>query len=303
MDFGSLLGIVAGLLGFALVGVALRVSGLLKSEDAKVLNTVLLYSALPVLIFSSVQRAEIDGSLAALPLLGWGLALTGLLLAWAAAKALRLPGPTAGAFVLVAAFGNTGYVGYPLAQAMLGESGLVRAVFSDVFGNTAAVVIVGTLIAARLGDSDARVHPVKEIVTYPPFIALALALLLRGIALPIALTNWLDAFGKVVVPVIMISLGLTLRPRALGKRALPALLAAGVKLVVLPAMALGIGVLLLKDADTLRIVVLQASVPSMMLAMIIGERFKLDTEFIASAILVTMVGSVLTIPLLQLFVG
>lgn len=303
MEPGALFLVVAGLLAMTLVGVVLRVTGLLSSEDAKPLNTLLLYAGLPALIFSKVQPSEIDASLAVLPLLGWGVVLVGLALAWVAARMLKLEGPTLGAFLLVAVFGNTGYVGYPLAQAMLGDEGLVRAVFSDVFGNTAAVVIIGTLIAAHYGDHEGGVHPVREIVTYPPFIALAAALVLHGVALPEAVNNWLGALGSIVIPTVMISLGLTLKPRALGRHLAPSLGAAALKLVVLPLIAFGAGLLFVKDADTLRIVVMQAGVPSMMLSMIIGQRFKLDVDFIASAILVTMLGAVFAIPLLQLLIA
>jgi predicted permease len=41
----------------------------------------------------------------------------------------------------------------------------------------------------------------------------------------------------------------------------------------------------------------------MMFTMIMGLRFKLDMDLIASAILLTMMGAVVTIPLLQLLVG
>jgi predicted permease len=41
----------------------------------------------------------------------------------------------------------------------------------------------------------------------------------------------------------------------------------------------------------------------MMLLVIMGQRFRLDSDFIASAILATMVGAVVTIPVLQLLIG
>lgn len=302
MSIGSLFTVVAGLLGFALAGVVLRVTHLLDAEDAKPLNTVLLYVALPALIFSKVQPAPLDRSLLELPLFGWGVVLVGLLLAWGLTRLLKLEGPTAGAFMLVAVFGNTGYVGYPIAQAMLGDPGLVKAVYSDVFGNTAAVVLVGTFIAAHYGRHDEKVRPLKEVVSYPPFIALAAALALHGIQLPQMVSDWLGALGSIVIPAIMISLGLTLKPRSLARHLAPSLGAAALKLLVLPLVALGVGLLVVRDVDTLRVIVLQAGVPSMMLSMIIGQRFELDVDFIASAILVTMLGAVLAIPLLQLLV-
>lgn len=303
MDLGGLLAVIVGVLGWVAIGAALRVTRVLAAEDARPLNSVLMYVALPALVFTAVWRAEPDPSFAMLPVIGWAVVFVGLALAWALARLLRLEGPTAGAFIMVAVFGNTGYVGYPVAQALLGDAGLVRAIFSDVFGNTAAVISVGTLIASHYGAHDVKVNPLREIVTFPPFIALAAALALHSVPIPDLLISWLDALGKIVVPLIMISMGLTLKPRALGGHLGRASVVVAVKLVVLPLVALGLGSLLLGDVASVRIAVLQAGVPTMMLLMIMGERFKLDTDFIASAILVTMVGAVFAIPLMQLLIG
>lgn len=303
MDIGSLIGVIGGLLGFVAIGVTLRVTGMLSADDARPLNTVLLYVALPALIFSAVKRSTLDPAFAMLPAIGWAVALLGLLVAWGLSRTLKLEGPTAGAFIMVCVFGNTAYVGYPVAQALLGDAGLVRAIFSDVFGNTAAVISLGTLVASHYGAQDVKVNPLKEIVTFPPFIALAVALVAHTVPVPELVTSWLDALGKLVVPVIMISVGLTLKPSALRGHLAHASVVAAMKLVVLPLVALGLGALLLSDPASQRIAVLEAGVPTMMLIMIMGLRFKLDTDFIASAILVTMVGAAITIPVLQLLLG
>ena len=73
-------------------------------------------------------------------------------LAWLVARALKLPRPVAGAFILAAAFGNTGYIGYPITQALLGAEALPEAIFYDVFGTVGALVFVGLLIAQRYGE-------------------------------------------------------------------------------------------------------------------------------------------------------
>jgi predicted permease len=41
----------------------------------------------------------------------------------------------------------------------------------------------------------------------------------------------------------------------------------------------------------------------MMLTLVIGMRFKLDTDLIASAIVVTALASIVTVPLLQLLIS
>jgi predicted permease len=303
VDVGSLLGVIGAVMAYIALGVVLRVGGVLSAADARPLNTLLIWVAMPALIFTTVRREAFDPAFAMLPLIGWVVALVGLALAWGLTRLLKLEGPTAGAFMLAAVFGNTAYIGYPVASALLGDAGLVRAIFSDIFGNTLAVITVGTVVASRYGAGQVRTNALKELVTFPPFIALAAAMLLRSAPVPIQVTSWLDALGKLVVPVVMISVGLTLKPRALRGHLAHASVLGALKLVVLPLMALGLGALVLTDEASLRIAVLEAGVPSMLFTMIMGLRFKLDIDFIASAILLTMVGAVITIPLFQLLIG
>ncbi len=303
MSVGALIGVIAGVLGYVALGVVLRVTKLLVPEDAKPLNTLLIYVALPALVFVTVQSAEVGWELAAIPALAWGLAIIGVLIAWGLSQWLGLPGATAGAFILTAAFGNTGYIGYPLASALLGDAGLLRAIFYDIFGNTAAVVTIGALVASRLGKRDLRVNPLREIVTFPPFIALGFALALRSVSVPVPVMDWLGVLGTLVVPLIMVSVGLSLKPAKLKEHLPVASLIAAVKLVVLPLLAWAAGSALLRDGASLRVLVLEAGVPTMMLTLVIGVRFELDTDLIASAIVVTALASIVTVPLLQLLIS
>jgi len=303
MSFGALIGVIAGVLGYVALGVVLRVTKLLSPEDAKPLNTLLIYVALPALVFVTVQTAEVGWALAAIPVLAWALAIAGVILAWGLSRWMGLAGAAAGAFVLTAAFGNTGYIGYPLASALLGDAGLLRAIFYDIFGNTAAVVTLGALVASRFGDHDLKVNPLREIVTFPPFIALGLSLMLRSVVVPVPVMDWLGVLGKLVVPLIMVSVGLSLKPAKLKEHLPAASLIAAVKLLVLPMLAWVVGSAVLRDDASLRVLVLEAGVPTMMLTLVIGMRFKLDTDLIASAIVVTALASIVTVPLMQLLIS
>lgn len=303
MDVGGLLAVIAGLVAYVGLGYALRATGALTPDDAKPLNTLLIYVALPALIFTAVQRAPLDWSFAALPAIGWIVVLVGMVAAYGVARLLGLDGPKTGAFMLVAVFGNTSYMGYPVASALLGDAGLVRAIISDVFGNTIAIISVGMFVVSRFGQRDVRINPVREVLTFPPFIALVAALALHSVTIPPGLSLWLDALGKLVVPMIMISVGLAVRPAALRQHLRPALLVVVLKLVLLPLLAWGLAHLMLDDPASVRIAMLEAGVPSMMFTLIMGARLKLDVDFIASAILVTLVVAVFTVPLFQLLLG
>ena len=72
-----------------------------------------------------------------------------------------------------------------------------------------------------------------------------------------------------------------------------------IQLFITPLLVWGASTLLGMSGQVQTAVVLEAGMPSMMLTLVVGERFGLDTDFIASAIFVTTAASALTLPLVQ----
>jgi len=284
------------------IGAILRWARLLSSADARPLNTVIVYVGLPAFVFQAVHGAQLPQSLVGVVVVSWVVFGILLALAFVAQRLMRMPRNRAGGFMLAASLGNTGYLGYPLAAALLGSAAVPAAVFSDIFGTVFALVLVGLPIAARFGEhAEGAPNTFKELLSFPAVIALVLALVLRGVQMPDAVSTGLDVLAKLVAPLIMISVGLSLRPRSVLRAGGALAVVVGLKLVLAPLLALGIGSTIL-PAAALRIAVLQAGMPSMMLTFVVGERYGLDTDFIAAAIFVTTVASALTLPAVQAYV-
>ena len=304
MDVAELARIVLTLLAMVGVGWLLRAFGVLSAADARPIHALIVYVGLPALIFQAIHPASLDVEFAVVALVAWAVFAVTAAVAWALARLMHMPRPVAGGFILAASLGNTGYIGYPVSRALLGDEGLVRAIFYDAFGTVGALLVVGLLIAQRYGEhSGPRVNPLKEVLRFPAMIALAAAFVLRPLPIPEVVSSGLDALASLVVPLIMLSVGLTLEVRRLADR--PAALGSlgAVRLLLAPLVALAVGGLVLDDPAAVRLVVLEAGMPTMMLTIVIGARFGLDTEFLASAVVLTTVASVVTIPLMQLLVG
>lgn len=303
MSLVVLVGAIARVLAFVVIGAALRRFGVLRREDAGILHGVIIYVALPALIFTSVVSAPLSPELLRAAGVAWAVSLAGLAVAWELAHAFRLPPKTAGAFVLVAALGNTGYLGYPVVQAVLGDRWLAPAVFYDVFGTVAVLFTLGIAVAARHGEHEGRISIWRELLTFPAMIAVLVALAFRFVPWPAVVSttvmDWTGLAAKMALPLIMISLGISLDFSALRGSAKALGAVAGVKLLMLPAIAIAI-VMLSGNKVDVRMLAMQAGMPSVMLSLVVGERFKLDTTFIAAAILVTTVGCLVTVPLVQL---
>lgn len=301
MPLASLAEVIAGLLLLVGVGVLLRATHLLSAEDARPINAVIVYAGLPALVFRAVQPARLTPELAVIAGVAWAVAGASFVLAWLLARWLRLARPAAAGLMLAAALGNTGYIGYPVTRTLLGESGLVRAVFYDVFGTVIALLTIGFLVASSHGTAEEQARPVREMLRFPALVAVVLALVLHPFGVPILVSRGLESLANMTVPLIMISVGITLRPAAVGENLRAVLAASAVKLVAAPALALLVArVLFAGDLEAQRVVVLEAGMPSMMLGLVVGLRFGLDSELIAAAILVTTALSALTVPMWQL---
>ena len=283
------------------VGALLRASGVLRREHARPINAVIIYVGLPAFIFQAVHGASLRFDLLGVVGVAWFVFGTMLGLGWLAARLLKLPRDIAGGFIVATALGNTGYIGYPITAALLGSKAVTEAIFYDVFGTVFALALVGFLVAQRFGDNEeSRLNPARELLTFPAVLALAAALVLRTVPIPNPVMDGLGLLANMVAPLIMISVGISLRWETLGRRWVPLASLTALRLVVAPVIALGLGVLLLGRGEPLQVTVLEAGMPAMMLTLVVGERFGLDTDFIASAIFVTTAVSALTLPLVQL---
>lgn len=302
MPVATIAGAIAQLLLLVLVGVALRRFGALRRDGVGPVNAVIVYAALPALVFVSVATANLSWELVKVAAVAWAVSLAGLSVAWEIAHAMKMERRTAGAFVLVAALGNTGYIGYPVARALLGAQAMPSAVFYDVFGTIAVAFTLGIAVASRQGEHEGPINPLRELLTFPAMTAILVALLYRFLPVPPAVSkavmDWMAVPASMAVPLMMISLGVTLDFSAFRGATVPLGAAAAIKLAVLPFLAVAVTTIL-RDNGIARVVMLQAGMPSMLLSLVIGERFKLDTAFIAAAVLVTTVLCIITVPVAQ----
>jgi predicted permease len=119
-----------------------------------------------------------------------------------------------GALTLGGSLGNTGFIGYPLAQLAFGHSGLTQAVVYDqlAFGvpMSSISVVVGRLFGKRAVDSAGRSR-LAVFLLNPPLWTLLLALALRatGVHIP-HLGRVEDVAAAMIGPVGFLMLGISL---------------------------------------------------------------------------------------------
>jgi len=294
----NLSGLTLGIFLLIGLGALCRRLGLLKFEDRVALNNIIIFIALPALIFTAAQRAPLTLSLVTISALALAISLAGVAVGYGLAKLLRLQGPLFGAFLLASGVGNTGYLGYPLTQALFGRTHLVKAVFYDIFGTVLVLFTIGIYFASKYGAAKDKAW--RQGLTYaaPNLIALVLGFATYGVRLPVPIGLAINSLAGSTVAIIMLSIGISLSGGVSRNR--PAVAAITLlKLVLMPALALGFGVALALPPIIAKVTLLQASMPIALMSFVIGDKYELDRDFLSGAILASTVLSLVTIPLWQ----
>lgn len=308
-----------------LIFVALAIPGyilvkgkLLKPEQSGVLSKLLMYLALPCMIFSGVvKNLTFNGEsvlmLAIVAVVGI-VAVLGMFFVSAPLVKMEKNGKTRGMMRFCAVFANNGFLGIPLAVAVFGGDSPVFTVL--IVLNIINNVLMYTL-GAYLATGDKKNISVKKAFLNPVLLAFVLgcACNLLGVAKYVPeMITFSDHFSSIVTPISMTIIGIKL-----GTVPFKKLFSSGrlyyislLKLVVFPVaitammLALKLVPLNIQVESIILGVFVAFSMPTAGLAATFADEFGGDTENAVIFTLGTTVLSVLTIPtlywLLNLFI-
>lgn len=264
-------------------------------NGADVLNRFIIDVCLPATILRVVPNLRLHAGLFALVLTPWAMAALSYLLSHVFARWLGLTPKMRTLLFLTTALGNTSFLGFPLCSALLGEQSLPLAAVYDQLGSFLLLSIVAPIAIGNVtsGSRPTARSIAWKVMTFPPFIALVLALL--PFTMPSFVEPLLTAAATPLVPLAMFSVGMKLpltRPR--GARVLA--LGLGLKLVVLPLIAFGILTALDVPPLVLQVAVLESAMPTMITAGAVLMAAGIAVELVAALVGWGLILSLVTVP-------
>lgn len=272
----------------------------------QVLGDLVYYLLLPSLVLSVLWKAPLGlDSLRISGLAAFGV-LSGLGLAMLWYRFLGTAHPQAGALILAAGFPNATYLGLPVLEATFGPWARSVAIQYDLFACTPLLLTIGILIANRYGSAENPQSILSTLFKVPPLWAalLAVTLNLSGIPAPEWFQGLLGMLGGAVIPLMLFVLGLSLRwsPAMLQRlgQVSPVLI---IQLALMPIGVWWLAGQLGLTGDMRLALMLEAAMPSMVIGIVICDRFGLDTALYACAVTVGTALSLLTLPLWPLLLG
>lgn len=280
------------------LGLIAKKARLLSGDDAKTLNKLIVNFTLPAFIFNAVSGSLVTLQILKIAILAVGVTLICAGLAFFVGRFLALSPRTYSAFILASMVGNTGYLGFPLTQAIFGQGELSNAVLYDLVGTVIMVFTLGVFIAKKLGESTSQGNGLVDVLKFPPVIAFIAALIIPASVIPGFVMLTLSYVGQATVLLIMFSIGLSLDPSHVGRYKGLISMVVGIKLIAAPATALIMARVLNMEATMASICVMEAGMPTALITSVFGLHYKLDNDFLPAAIIGTTVCSLLTVPVL-----
>ncbi|HOU13557.1 MAG TPA: AEC family transporter [Anaerolineae bacterium] len=291
---------------FLVAGVAAVAQPRLKLE-MQTLSRAAFYLFSPAMVLDALVNSDVSG--AEFGQLALTLALTVLAL-WlvgeVAARALRLDGPTRGAFLVAIILMNSGNYGMPINLFAFGEPGLVRAslcvTVNAVITSTLAVYLVAR---GQLSVERAALHrtALRRVLSVPAIYAAVLGLLvnLAGWTLPETVVKAVHLLGQGLVPASLLILGIQMR-QTVGEQhnsahTLALALATLGRLALAPLFANLAGRLVGLNELARSVATLEMATPAAIMSLILAHEFGASPSFAARCILVTTFASLLTVTL------
>lgn len=286
--------LISAVLPVALVALAGVWVGRTFPLDLKTLARLNIYVLLPALVLTGLYGNTLALGSALGIVAGFLLnSIVLYLLAIALGKGFKLPLDTRKSLVATTLLANSGNIGLPFILFALGEAGLARAIVYLV-ASSISTAIAGPLILKGEGISAG----VKVTLNLPVFWATLMGLALQAFAwsVPLAVDRALALLSDAAIPVALLTLGIQLARTQLvfGRYEL---LSAGLRLLVSPLSAYGIGRLLGLAGLDLAVLVMQAAMPVAVNTLIWVTELGGDTVRVAKTIVLSTVLSFASLPL------
>jgi malate permease and related proteins len=275
-------------------------AGLGAEQTRKVLTTVVYYFFLPAMVLEVLWTADIGLQSLQYTVLAVASILFGMLCLWLVGSLFKFEHRCLGAMILAAAFPNITYLGLPVLEQTFGSWARSVVIQIDLFATSPLLFTLGVVVVRHYGKdtSDIR-QPVWSFLNVPPFWAAGIAVLLNlnGLVAPIWLTGTLKLLSGAVVPLMLFSLGLALSWKAVRVRNIPYIVPVVViKMLLMPLFAIVLVDQLAMANNYKAAAVLDLAMPSMVLGIVLCDRYQLDSSLYAMAVTVTTALSLIALP-------
>ena len=281
------------------IGYVLKRIDFLSEKDINPLNKIVMNILLPCMIFSALYSSDLSliPKLGILPFVILISSFVTGLVSFVILKKLGYDDKKLWSVLVTVMIANTAFMGYPVNLGIFGHEGFLRAIFCDI-ATMCIFLILSFVLVIKFGGTVKKA--IRKIALFPPLWAIVFGLGLNILNVPIGpvLNNTVNYLGNGAIPLIMISLGLSIDLAGLSRSKSMVAFTSIMKLLFFPAIAF-IVVLFLGLSDLqYTVAIVEAAMPSGMLSLVLAITYNLDYELTSDCILINTVISLITLPVI-----
>ena len=279
------------------LGYCLKRIDFLSEKDIDPFNKIVMYILMPCMIFHAIFTADISliPKLGILPFIILASSFATGIISYFILKQLKLDDKKLWSVLVTVMIANTAFMGYPVTLGIYGQAGFLRAIFCDM-ATLCIFLLLSFVLILKFGGTIKTAF--KKIALFPPVWAVVLGLCFNWLNIPIGsvLDNTVNYLGQGAIPLIMVTLGLSIDFSALARSKSMIVFTSIMKLAFFPIVAfLIVNYLGLVDLQY-QVSIVEAAMPSGMLSLLLSITYKLDYELTSDCILINTVISLITLP-------
>lgn len=203
-------------------------------------------------------------------------------------------------FEFAMVFSNCGFMGFPIAQSVFGNEGVVyAAIFNMVFN-----IFVWTY-GVMLFNSTSSFKEVLKSLKNPGILSAVIGLLIMvfSIKIPPIFMNTMKMVGGLTTPISMLIIGSLLSKSELQKIVKDKSMYYGslIKLILIPASLYFVSLLFRENSMVLKTLILMQAMPAGAFTTIFAENFNKNKEYSAFIVSFSSLLSIITIPIIIRF--
>lgn len=258
--------------------------------DTDMVTRLVTNVGVPCLVFSTIVSVEIDQQ----QFFEMGLAalvtnVAFLVIGWGILRALKMPVRT---YLNPIAFANTGNMGLPLCLLAFGEQGLALGIAYFIVNVLLLVTIGIPIVSKKYRPSD---------VLRQPFIysaGLSVFFLLSDVPVPDVAQNTTKLLGNFTIPLMLITLGVTLARLKVADFAKSSIIA-GLRLALGLAAGFGVTALMGLTGEARAVVIIMCAMPVAVITFLLAETYSDDGKPVAGAVVIS---TLLAFPILPILI-
>lgn len=276
-----------------------------KRESLEDIAKLVVDYGIPALIFSAFVlefNSDMLLSMSTVLLFAVGSALVGYGVSFMVIKAGKIDKEMKPEFLLASVYGNTGFIGIPVCLAVFGREGALLAAVFD-FAMTFVVFSLGLFVL--LGSKRGSIHEAFRNLINPPIIAFIVGLIfaLTNIPIPSLVMTGINMLGAMAPPLAMLFVGGMLSQVGKMQYQVKAMTSLVLTRLILIPLVMVVFIKLFGVAGVAAgVILLETATPTMVAAPLLYQRYIGNAVFSTSAVFITTMLCIVTIPLIMLLI-